>query len=159
MICSAAEALRELAEGEVYLSRLYTTAPVGCPDGAPEFVNAAASFMPRAEFQTPASLLDALKQLEVRLGRAPKRITNESRLIDLDLIAWGDRTEQSAQITLPHPRAHLRGFVLIPLADVAPDSVLPGQTQTVGSLAQQPVFRADVRPCARSSRRIYPCEK
>jgi 2-amino-4-hydroxy-6-hydroxymethyldihydropteridine diphosphokinase len=56
---------------------------------------------------------------------------NEARLLDLDLIAFGAEVRSSAELVLPHPRAHERLFVLVPLFELAPDLVLPGQHQTV----------------------------
>jgi 2-amino-4-hydroxy-6-hydroxymethyldihydropteridine diphosphokinase len=64
----------------------------------------------------------------------PKRVVNEARPLDLDLVAWGDERRDTAALVLPHPRAHLRRFVLAPLAELAPDRVLPGQTAAVADL-------------------------
>ena len=82
----------------------------------------------------PELLLAELKRIEGEFGRRPKIVLNEPRPLDLDLIAWGREVRQSAALTLPHPRAHLRHFVLCPLAELAPDLVLPGQRQTVRQL-------------------------
>ena len=144
----AARALAGLADGPVALSAFYTTEPERCPEGSPLFVNAAAAFVPRAGIVEAAALLRALHAIEVQLGRAPKRVLNEARVVDLDLVAWGGRVVHSAELVLPHPRAHLRGFVLVPLADVAPSFVLPGQAATVSTLARQPALRVGVRRCA-----------
>jgi 2-amino-4-hydroxy-6-hydroxymethyldihydropteridine diphosphokinase len=59
---------------------------------------------------------------------------NEARPLDLDLIAFGAEVRTRPDLVVPHPRAHLRRFVLAPLAEVAPDFVLPGQTATVAEL-------------------------
>ena len=59
---------------------------------------------------------------------------NEPRPIDLDLIAFGQEVRSSPELTLPHPRAHLRRFVLQPLSEVTPNFVLPGQNRTVMEL-------------------------
>ena len=84
--------------------------------------------------QTPESLLRKLQALEKEFGRTPKRILNESRALDLDLIAFGAETRRAPDLILPHPRAHLRRFVLAPLSEIAPAMVLPGQTRTVSQL-------------------------
>jgi 2-amino-4-hydroxy-6-hydroxymethyldihydropteridine diphosphokinase len=59
---------------------------------------------------------------------------NEPRPLDLDLIAFGTETRNSTELILPHPRAHLRRFVLQPLGEIAPDLILPGQSQTISQL-------------------------
>jgi 2-amino-4-hydroxy-6-hydroxymethyldihydropteridine diphosphokinase len=72
-----------------------------------------------------------LQTMEKEFGRKPKQVLNEARPLDLDLIAFGNETWNSPEITLPHPRAHERRFVLQPLSEIAPDLVLPGQTKTI----------------------------
>ncbi|MCL5097468.1 MAG: 2-amino-4-hydroxy-6-hydroxymethyldihydropteridine diphosphokinase, partial [Candidatus Omnitrophica bacterium] len=71
---------------------------------------------------------------EMEFGRPPARVPNEPRLLDLDLIAFGTQTRHTPGLILPHPRAHQRRFVLQPLAEIAPDLVLPGQVKTVAQL-------------------------
>ena len=121
-------------------SSLWQTSPVDCPPNSPKFVNAVAGFVPRKN-ETPESLLKKLRELEKEFGRAPKKISNEPRPLDLDLIAFGNEIRPSApkrseggnspELILPHPRAHLRKFVLQPLGEIAPDLILPNQTKTV----------------------------
>ena len=77
------------------------------------------------------------RELEKKFGRQPKKVLNEARPLDLDLIAFGQETRATPELTLPHPRAHLRPFVLQPLAEIAPDLVLPGRTQTVAQLLEE----------------------
>ncbi len=84
--------------------------------------------------ETPESLLEKLQALEVQFGRQPKVVMNESRPLDLDLIAFGDEKRQGAQLTLPHPRFQERRFVLEPMAEIASEAILPGQTATVAEL-------------------------
>ena len=84
--------------------------------------------------ETPESLLIKLQKLESEFGRRPKTILNEPRPLDLDLIAFGDETRNSAHLILPHPRAHLRRFVLRPLSEIAPKLILPGHDRTVAEL-------------------------
>ena len=81
--------------------------------------------------QTPETLLEKLQELEAEFGRMPKKVINEARPLDLDLIAFGSERRDTARLTLPHPRAKEREFVLRPLAEIAPDLVLPGQTMSV----------------------------
>ncbi|MDB6112191.1 MAG: 7 8-dihydro-6-hydroxymethylpterin-pyrophosphokinae hppk [Pedosphaera sp.] len=94
------------------------------------FVNAVVGLQPRPG-ETPESLLEKLQALEKEFGRQPKRALNEARPLDLDLIAFGQATRQTPLLVLPHPRAHLRRFVMQPLSEIAPDFVLPGQSKTV----------------------------
>ncbi len=104
-----------------------------CPPGSPDFINAVVAFTPLPRF-TPETLLAELQALERELGRRPKLVLNEARPLDLDLIAWGSEVRDTPTLTLPHPRAHVRRFVLLPLSELAPELVLPGQTRTVAEL-------------------------
>jgi 2-amino-4-hydroxy-6-hydroxymethyldihydropteridine diphosphokinase len=114
-------------------SSLWQTAPVDCPPGSPLFVNAVLGLAPRAG-ETPESLLGTLHDLEREFGRQAKKVPNEARPLDLDLIAFGGEVRATGELTLPHPRAHLRRFVLQPLSEIAPELILPGQTKTVTQL-------------------------
>jgi len=82
-------------------------------------------------------LLEELKRIEAALGRPPEHASNHSRTIDLDLLYHGARVVDEPQLQLPHPRMHLRGFVLHPLAEIRPNLVLPGQTRTIGELSEE----------------------
>jgi 2-amino-4-hydroxy-6-hydroxymethyldihydropteridine diphosphokinase len=117
----------------VLQSSIWRTPPVDCPPGSPDFLNAVVGFYPFKD-ETPESLLAKLQELEKVFGRKPKQVLNEPRPLDLDLIAFGCEVRATAQLTLPHPRAHLRRFVLQPLAEIAPNLILPGQTRTVAEL-------------------------
>lgn len=143
MIRAAFDRLEPLAAEPIRRSSLWQSTPVDCPPGSPLFVNAVALLTPRPG-ETPASLLGKLQQLERELGRQPKRVLNEARPLDLDLIAWGNETRVISALILPHPRAHLRRFVLEPLAELAPELILPGQTLPVAvllaDLPSDPVF-------------------
>ncbi|MEY4386108.1 MAG: hypothetical protein RLY20_1391 [Verrucomicrobiota bacterium] len=114
-------------------SSLWRSTPVDCPPGSADFLNAVAAITPLSG-ETPESLLRKLQQLEAEFGRVPKKVLNEPRPLDLDLIAFGREIRASLELTLPHPRARSRRFVLAPLAELAPDLVLPGETQTVHQL-------------------------
>ena len=133
IILAAMARLGKLSNRPVHKSSLWQTSPVDCPPDSPPFVNAAAALVPFAD-ETPESLLRRLRALEKKSGRAPKTVLNEPRALDLDLIAFGAETRHTAELTLPHPRAHLRRFVLQPLSEIAPDLVLPGQSRTVSQL-------------------------
>lgn len=106
----------------VHCSSLYRTAPVGIAD-QPEFINAV------AELETslaPEALLDALLEIEQRFGRI-RAERNGPRTLDLDLLLYDDQCVDLPRLTLPHPRLHLRAFVLQPLAEIAPDLEIPGR--------------------------------
>jgi 2-amino-4-hydroxy-6-hydroxymethyldihydropteridine diphosphokinase len=122
--------LQAFSDEPILQSSLWQTTPVDCPPGSPKFLNAVVGLSPRAG-ETPESLLGKLQDLETEFGRTPKKILNEPRPLDLDLIAFGPETRRSAKLTLPHPRAHQRRFVLQPLSEIAPELILPGQTETI----------------------------
>ncbi len=128
--------LQALSEKPLHRSSLWQTEPVDCPPGSPSFVNAMVAFEPTAG-ETPESLLVKLQALEKEFGRHPKQLQelpNEPRPLDLDLIAFADEVRHSPALTLPHPRAHLRRFVLAPLAELAPGLILQGQSLPVSAL-------------------------
>ncbi|WP_028996057.1 2-amino-4-hydroxy-6-hydroxymethyldihydropteridine diphosphokinase [Azonexus hydrophilus] len=103
-------------------SALYRTAPVGIAD-QPEFVNAAALIDTTL---APEALLDALLGIEQAFGRV-RAERNGPRTLDLDILLYDDLMLATPRLTLPHPRLHLRAFVLQPLADLAPDLAIPGR--------------------------------
>jgi 2-amino-4-hydroxy-6-hydroxymethyldihydropteridine diphosphokinase len=129
----AMDQLRAFSTTPPIASSLYETEPVDCPPDSPKFVNAVVGITPRDD-ETPESLLLKLHSLEKEFGRQPKKVLNEARPLDLDLIAFGNETRSTPTLSLPHPRAHLRKFVLQPLAEIAPDFALPGQTKSVADL-------------------------
>ncbi|MGN6552111.1 MAG: 2-amino-4-hydroxy-6-hydroxymethyldihydropteridine diphosphokinase [Verrucomicrobiota bacterium] len=127
------ERLQEFSTGTLLRSSLWQSTPVDCPPGSPLFVNAVVGLNPRAD-ETPELLLAKLQQLEKEFGRKNKTVLNEPRPLDLDLIAFGNETRSTEKLILPHPRAQLRRFVLQPLSEIAPDLILPGQSQSVAEL-------------------------
>lgn len=103
--------------GEVTgVSRLYRTAPVGGPPGQPDYLNAALKLQTA---MPPADLLAALHDIEAHAGRT-REVRWEARVLDLDLILYGDQISDDPTLTLPHPRAWERTFVLAPLHDLDP---------------------------------------
>ena len=120
---AAFAALANLPESRVvHCSSLYRTAPVGNTE-QPEFINAVAALETTL---APESLLDALFDIEARFGRI-RAEKNGPRTLDLDLLLYGDQFVSLPRLTLPHPRLHLRAFVLQPLAEIAPDLKIPGR--------------------------------
>jgi 2-amino-4-hydroxy-6-hydroxymethyldihydropteridine diphosphokinase len=132
----ALSCLQELSDSALLKSSFFETEPVNCPPGSPNFINAVAAITPR-HGETPESLLKKIQKLEKEFGRTPKKVLNEARPLDLDLIAFGNETRATPELTLPHPRAQLRQFVLQPLAEIAPDLILPGQSRAVSELLSQ----------------------
>lgn len=103
-------------------SGLWRSAPLGPPQ-QPDFINACTGFLTRLG---PCELLDRLKALEQAAGRRPAERWGP-RTLDLDLLVLGTLVIDGERLTLPHPRAAERNFVLLPLAEIAPYLVIPGR--------------------------------
>jgi len=136
ILLRAMEQLESFSSEPLQRSSLWRTSPVDCPRGSLPFVNAVVGLTPLTG-ETPESLLAKLLELEKEFGRKPKLVQNEPRRLDLDLIVFGQEFRLTRGLTLPHPRAHGRRFVLQPLSEFAPDLVLPGQVGTVGELLKE----------------------
>ena len=114
------------------VSPVYETAPVGGPEqGA--FLNACASLETDLP---PEELLLKMLHIEDELGRVREERWGP-RLIDLDLLIYEDKIVNTELLEIPHPRLAERGFVLVPLADIAPDLKVPGCNKTVAELLSQ----------------------
>ena len=111
-------------------SSLYASAPVGYVD-QPDFINAVAQVETAL---SPRALLAALLDIEHRHGRA-RSFRNAPRTLDLDLLLYGDAHFHEEGLTLPHPRMHVRRFVLLPLLEIAPEAVIPGRGHAADWLA------------------------
>jgi 2-amino-4-hydroxy-6-hydroxymethyldihydropteridine diphosphokinase len=133
IILDAMARLEKFSNRPILRSSLLQTSPVDCPPGSPPFINALVALVPFTD-ETPESLLKKLHKLETKSGREAKKVLNEPRVLDLDLIAFGEETRHTPVLILPHPRAHLRRFVLQPLSEIKPDLILPGQSKTVTQL-------------------------
>lgn len=126
------------------VSAFYETAPVDCPPGSGEFLNAVVAVETE---RSPHDLLNLLLRVEQQLGRVRSE-PNSPRTLDLDLILYGNAVVDTPDLILPHPRAHQRAFVLIPLAEISPDTVHPLLKTTVRAIAAA-VPADDVRPLTR----------
>ena len=133
IVAAAGRYLVRYAQADFRTSSLWRTNPIDCPPGSGDFINAAVAFRPLAGW-SPERLLWELKRLESVAGRLPNTRRNEPRLLDLDLLIFGQKRRQSARLKLPHPRAAQRRFVLAPAAEIAPDLRWPGLGLTVKQL-------------------------
>ncbi len=114
-------------------SARYRSAPID--SSGPEYLNSVVALdMSEDDARAPWRLLAALQAIESRHGRE-RPYRNAPRTLDLDLLLWGERVIDDAVLTVPHPRLHLRAFVLRPLLDLAPDLVLPGRGPARDQLA------------------------
>lgn len=135
----AITALHELPDTRVDArSSLYASAPVDAP--GPEYVNAVVAMRTTL---AAAPLLQALHAIEARSGRV-RTTVNAPRPLDLDLLLYGDLRSDDPALRLPHPRLHLRAFVLVPLLEIAPGLEVEG----LGPLATW-VQRVQVQPIRR----------
>lgn len=107
---------------------VYQTAPVDCPDGSPDFFNTVVEI---GYDETPAELLKHTQAIELKLGRVRSAGRNAPRIIDIDLLYFGNITLNTGDLQLPHPLLTRRRFVLQPLADIRPDLILPGDHLTI----------------------------
>ncbi len=105
----------------VSVSSIYRSAPVGYLE-QPDFYNAVVAIDTRL---SPQALLDALLAIEHDGGRT-REFRNAPRLIDLDLLLYGEQLVDLPHLTVPHPRLADRAFVLLPLAEIAPGCTIPG---------------------------------
>lgn len=137
-IKTAFSMLAGLSDEPLLVSSLWRSAPEDCPPGSPDFVNAIAALIPRPG-QTPYQLLQDLQDIEQAFGRPAlsERQHNAPRPLDLDIIDFCGQRIVDDILTLPHPRARERLFVLAPLAEIAPDHYLPGIDLSVFELKRR----------------------
>ena len=115
-------------------SPLYETDPVDCEEGVPPFLNGVLQGIWNGSAE---ALLDLCQSIERQAGRPEKHSSRQSRELDLDIILFGQEIIRSERLTVPHPRAFQRAFVLVPLNDIAPDAVFPDQGKTVSELLRE----------------------
>jgi len=105
------------------VSSLHETKPFGVPDSQPDYINAV--LLGESDHK-PLDLMKALLRIEQELGRI-RSFQNAARVIDIDIVDFGGLFMQSDDLTLPHPRAHERRFVLAPWLEIEPDGILAGK--------------------------------
>ncbi|MGD0555128.1 MAG: 2-amino-4-hydroxy-6-hydroxymethyldihydropteridine diphosphokinase [Streptosporangiaceae bacterium] len=141
IVQAGVDAITKLPGVEVMgVSPVYETAPVGGPE-QPDYLNAvlaARTTLP------PPELLDRLHEIETAAGRA-REVRWGARTLDLDIIAYGQVRSDEPELTLPHPRAAERAFVLAPWHDLDPSAVLPGSGPVADLLAALGPDHGDVR--------------
>ncbi|HWY40404.1 MAG TPA: 2-amino-4-hydroxy-6-hydroxymethyldihydropteridine diphosphokinase [Chthoniobacterales bacterium] len=116
------------------VSPVYETEPIDCEPGAEKFLNAVLEIEYDGD---PTGLLEHMVRIEESLGRMRDHARNVSRKIDIDLLYADELNVENELLQLPHPRMHLRKFVLQPLADIRSELVLPGQSKPVRELLAQ----------------------
>lgn len=120
---TAFDALARLPDTQLIArSSLYRSAPVGYAD-QPDFVNAVAAIRTAL---APRALLGKLLELEREQGRV-REFVNAPRTLDLDIVLYGEQMIHEPGLSVPHPRMHERAFVVVPLAEIAPDALVPGR--------------------------------
>jgi 2-amino-4-hydroxy-6-hydroxymethyldihydropteridine diphosphokinase len=129
-------ALKLLEAGleELLMAPIIRTKPVDCVPGTPDFLNTAVIGLWGGK---PLELLAACQRIEREAGRPAVHSSHEARLLDIDVLLWGTETLSLPGLIVPHPRMHLRRFVLEPLASIAPDWIVPPFGKTVGQLLQE----------------------
>lgn len=110
-------------------SKVYETPPWGVTD-QPKFLN---QVVKAKTYLAPELLLKHLKRLEIALGRK-KSVRYGPRLIDIDILFYDDLVFETPDLVIPHPSLHERGFVLLPMMDIAPDLMHPVQEKTISEM-------------------------
>ena len=125
---AAAAALERAGMTEVRRSRIHRSAPVDCVPGTPDFSDQALTGVWHG---TARELLSLCQALERAAGRPERHSSREARTLDIDLILFGETVSDAPELTIPHPRARMRRFVLEPLAEIAPDWRFPDTGNTI----------------------------
>ncbi len=136
-------AMDELPHAGVAITRVssfYETEPMDLKE-QPWFLNCVVEAETHFD---PFMLLRALREIETKMG-SKKLVAKGPRLMDIDILLYGTETIDTPELQVPHPRMHLRRFVLVPLAEIAPEAVYPGLKKTVKQLLEETPDRSVVR--------------
>ena len=129
---SAVEKFRVAGVQDIRCSRAMSSAAEDCIPGTPDFLDMA---LVGRWGGSPQELLELCQKIEREAGRPAIHSSRESRILDCDIILFGETVMDSPELTIPHPRAHLRKFVLMPLVEIAPDILFPDGESASGKLA------------------------
>jgi 2-amino-4-hydroxy-6-hydroxymethyldihydropteridine diphosphokinase len=125
------EVMRLTTSGSLEAAGLYQSDPVDCPPGSAPFLN---TVVGGTTTLSAERILISTQAIEAAAGRPKTVIRNAPRCLDIDLLLLDDLMMDTNTLTIPHPRLHLRRFVLEPLAELAPDLVIPGIGISVSKL-------------------------
>jgi len=125
-------------------SSIYESDPVDCPPDSPMFLNAVGELDYEGDL---FELLQACLNYEREQGRPEVHARNAPRQVDIDLLYAGDAIFTGSKLTLPHPRLHLRAFVLLPLMEICPDRKIAGLDRSVRDLWEEFVQRGENQVC------------
>ena len=140
-ILAAIDRLRSQFNTSFRASSVYRTAPISMQDASEDFANAVVTFKTS---RAAPELLATLQAMEADSGRLGQHGRNKARVLDLDIIAYGDIMLDSDELQIPHPRAHQRQFVMVPLAEICPNFRFAGRDQSLQELmAQASVARVE----------------
>jgi 2-amino-4-hydroxy-6-hydroxymethyldihydropteridine diphosphokinase len=139
-LLAAIAALADAGVKVTKVSAFYETEPVDLREQS-WFLNCAVEGV--TEVPAP-ELLQRLRVIETRMG-SKKLVAKGPRLIDLDILLYGQETMETPELQVPHPRMHLRRFVLVPLAEIAPNVLHPGLKKTVHELLEETSDRSIVQ--------------
>ena len=132
ILAGAIDRLRSSAQIELIdVSSWYRTAPIGPPQ--PDYLNGCATLQTSLE---PLELLNVLHSIEAEFGRVRQEVWG-ARTLDLDLLLYGDLIIDLPTLQVPHPRMTERAFVLVPLAEIAPNAIEPKSGQSIATLCKQ----------------------
>ncbi|MBE6376101.1 MAG: 2-amino-4-hydroxy-6-hydroxymethyldihydropteridine diphosphokinase [Lentisphaeria bacterium] len=133
-----AEALKKFSASgvsNIKSSSVFHSAAVDCVPGTPDFLDMAFT---GSWDGTPEALLELCQRIELEAGRPKQHSSRESRILDCDIILFGNEKISTDSLTVPHPRAHLRAFVLEPMAEIAPEMKFPDGVSVRELLMQLP---------------------